>query len=137
MLYIPDRLATKGLAMTTLKLTLPDRLAREAESAGLLKPAVIERLIRAEIRRRRVKQMFVAADRPAAALGSRARNRSARGARQEACECASSLIPTRSSLACCGKVHRAACWMPRVRRRDVSVKRLYRETSLPSSPNIS
>ena len=52
--------------MTTLKLTLPDRLAREAESAGLLKPAVIECLIRAEIRRRRVKQMFVAADRLAA-----------------------------------------------------------------------
>ena len=49
--------------MTSLKVTLSERLARDAESAGLLKPKAIERLIRAEIRRRRVEQMFKAADR--------------------------------------------------------------------------
>jgi post-segregation antitoxin (ccd killing protein) len=49
--------------MTTLKLTLPDRLAREAKAAGLLSPQAIQRLIRAEVRRRRVAKLFDAADR--------------------------------------------------------------------------
>lgn len=52
--------------MTTLKLTLPDRLAREADAAGLLNPNAIKRLLRTEIRRRRVAQLFNAADRLAA-----------------------------------------------------------------------
>lgn len=52
--------------MTLLKLALPDKLAREAEAAGLLKPQAIKRLLRAEIRRRRVNQLFDAADRLAA-----------------------------------------------------------------------
>lgn len=52
--------------MTTLKLTLPERLAREADAAGLLKPNAIKRLLRAEIRRRRVEKLFRAADRLAA-----------------------------------------------------------------------
>ena len=52
--------------MTTLRLTLPDRLAREADAAGLLKPNVIKRLLRTEIRRQRVDKLFRAADRLAA-----------------------------------------------------------------------
>ena len=54
--------------MTTLELTLslPDNLAREAKAAGLLTAEAIERLIREEIRRSRVNQLFEAADRLAA-----------------------------------------------------------------------
>ena len=48
---------------TELKLTLPDNLAREAEASGLLTPEAIEALLREEIRRRRVNQLFSAADR--------------------------------------------------------------------------
>jgi hypothetical protein len=48
------------------KLTLPDQLAREAETLGLLKPEALERLLREEIRRRQVGQLFEAADRLAA-----------------------------------------------------------------------
>ena len=46
-----------------LKLVLPDSLAREAEAGGLLTPESIEALLRAEIRRRRVNGLFMAADR--------------------------------------------------------------------------
>ena len=49
-----------------LKLKLSDSLAREAEAAGLLTPEAIERLVRKEIRRRRVDGLFEAADRLAA-----------------------------------------------------------------------
>ena len=49
-----------------LKLVLPDSLAREAEAGGLLTPESIEALLRAEIRRRRVTRLFMAADRLAA-----------------------------------------------------------------------
>jgi len=45
---------------------LPDHLAREAEANGLLKPEALERLFRDEIRRRRVGELFDAADRLAA-----------------------------------------------------------------------
>jgi hypothetical protein len=48
---------------TELKLTLPDNLAREAEASGLLTPEAIETLLREEIRRRRVSELFSAADR--------------------------------------------------------------------------
>ena len=48
---------------TELKVTLPDSLAREAEASGLLTPQAIEALLREEIRRRRVNQLFSAADR--------------------------------------------------------------------------
>lgn len=48
---------------TELKLTLPDNLAREAEASGLLTPEAIETLLREEIRRRRVDQLFSVADR--------------------------------------------------------------------------
>jgi AraC-like DNA-binding protein len=51
--------------MTTVdfKLSLPDPLRKEAEAAGLLSPKAIERLLREEIRRRRVDNFFAAADR--------------------------------------------------------------------------
>ena len=54
--------------MTTLdfKLSLSDRLRKEAEAAGLLSPKALERLLREEIRRRRVDNLFAAADRLAA-----------------------------------------------------------------------
>lgn len=48
---------------TELKFTLPDSLAREADANGLLKPEAIEALLREEIRRRRVNQLFAAVDR--------------------------------------------------------------------------
>ena len=49
-----------------LTLTLPDSLAREAEASGLLTPQGLEALLRAEVQRRRVGQLFEAADRLAA-----------------------------------------------------------------------
>ena len=54
--------------MTTLELqlVLPDSVAHEAEANGLLNSAAIEALLRAELRRRRVDQLFDAADRLAA-----------------------------------------------------------------------
>lgn len=45
------------------KLSLSDQLRKEAEAAGLLTPKAIERLLREEIKRRRVNKMFNAADR--------------------------------------------------------------------------
>ena len=48
------------------KLTVPDQLAQEAETLGLLKPEALERLLREEVRRRQVGQLFDAADRLAA-----------------------------------------------------------------------
>ena len=47
-------------------LTLPDSLAREAEANGLLTPQGLEALLRSEVQRRRVAQLFEAADRLAA-----------------------------------------------------------------------
>jgi hypothetical protein len=57
--------------MTTVQVSfaLPDQLAREAEANGLLKPEALERLLRDEIRRRRVGQLFDAAGRLAALPG--------------------------------------------------------------------
>jgi hypothetical protein len=58
----------KQVKMTTLdfKLSLSDQLRKEAEAAGLLSPKAIERLLREEIRRRRVDNLFAVADRLAA-----------------------------------------------------------------------
>ena len=44
-----------------IQLALPDALAKEAE--GLLTPQAIERLLRDEVRRRRVDEFFETADR--------------------------------------------------------------------------
>ena len=52
-----------------IKLTLPDGLAREAEAKGLLTPDALERLLRDELRRRRVNQLFEASDRLAEISG--------------------------------------------------------------------
>lgn len=49
-----------------LKLKLPDSLVREAEANGLLTSKAVEALLREEVRRRRVAQLFEAADRSAA-----------------------------------------------------------------------
>ena len=46
-----------------IKVTLPDGLAREAEANGLLTPESIEFLLREELKRRRVRGLFAAADR--------------------------------------------------------------------------
>ena len=55
--------------MTELRLKLPDTLAEEASKAGLLKPKAIEKLLREEIRRRAVNELFGAMDRMAAVEG--------------------------------------------------------------------
>jgi len=47
-------------------ISLPEELASEAQAIGLLEPASMESLLRDEIRRRRVDDLFVAADRLAA-----------------------------------------------------------------------
>ena len=51
------------MSSVEIKLDLPDTLAREAETNGLLKPEAIESLLREEIRRRRVNNLFESADR--------------------------------------------------------------------------
>ena len=51
------------MAGRDIQLTLPDGLAREAEDNGLLTPEALERLLREELRRRRVDRLFEAADR--------------------------------------------------------------------------
>jgi len=54
------------MSSVEIKFNLPDNLAREAETNGLLRPEAIESLLRKEIRRRRVNNLFEAADRLAA-----------------------------------------------------------------------
>jgi hypothetical protein len=51
------------MATVDLKLSLPKQLLKEAEEAGLLNPTSIERLLREEIRRRRVDNFFADVDR--------------------------------------------------------------------------
>lgn len=55
--------------MTEVKVTLPDGLAKEADQAGLLSAREIERLLREEIRRKQVGELFEAMDRMAAVEG--------------------------------------------------------------------
>ena len=54
------------MTMQDVKLKLPESVLKEAAQAGLLKPAEIERLLRQELRRRRVDELFAAADKLAA-----------------------------------------------------------------------
>lgn len=49
-----------------LKLDLSESLALEAKNKGLLDPPAVERMLRAELKRNRVNQLFAAADRLAA-----------------------------------------------------------------------
>ncbi|HEX7184351.1 MAG TPA: hypothetical protein VF756_21160 [Thermoanaerobaculia bacterium] len=46
-----------------IRLSLPDSVAREAKACGLLEPGSLEAMLRSELRRRRVEQLFDAADR--------------------------------------------------------------------------
>lgn len=46
-----------------LKLRLPESLTREAEASGLLTPQGLEALLREEVQRRHISQLFEAADR--------------------------------------------------------------------------
>jgi hypothetical protein len=50
------------MATVNFNLSLPEKLRQEAEKAGLLTPKALERLLREEIRRRRVDGLFAAAD---------------------------------------------------------------------------
>lgn len=52
--------------MTTVQITLPDRLAQEAERAGLLSPESVEKLLREQLKAKRVDELFAAMDRMSA-----------------------------------------------------------------------
>ncbi len=52
--------------MTTLTIDLPDNLVQEAQDAGLLNPEAIETMLRENLRRRGVDELFQAMDRMAA-----------------------------------------------------------------------
>lgn len=54
------------MATRDLRLIVADALAQEVETAGLLTPRALEALLRAELRRRRLDDLFAAADRLAA-----------------------------------------------------------------------
>lgn len=55
--------------MTTVQITLPDQRAQEAHDAGLLTSANIERMLREQLKTRRVDELFTAIDRMAAVDG--------------------------------------------------------------------
>ena len=59
-------MAEKRTVQLELTVTLPASLAREAEAQGLLTSPMLETLLRAEVRRRRVEHLFEAADQLAA-----------------------------------------------------------------------
>ena len=59
-------MAEESIVQLELTLTLPVSLAREAEVQGLLTSPMLEALLRAEVRRRRVAHLFEAADQLAA-----------------------------------------------------------------------
>ena len=48
--------------MTTLTIKVPDNLVKEAQDAGLLTPAAIEAMLRENLRRRAVDELFQATD---------------------------------------------------------------------------
>lgn len=50
----------------TIELELPDQLAEEARNAGLLSPDAIEAMLREQLRKRHVGELFEMADRLAA-----------------------------------------------------------------------
>jgi Arc/MetJ family transcription regulator len=52
--------------MTTLTIDLPDKLAQDAQEAGLLEQEAIEIMLRENLRRRGVDELFQAMDRMAA-----------------------------------------------------------------------
>ena len=62
-------ICTCATPMTELTVTLPDALAKEAAQEGLLTPEAISQMLREEIRRRSVAELFQAMDRMAAVPG--------------------------------------------------------------------
>jgi predicted transcriptional regulator len=52
--------------MTTVTIKLPDELAREAEQAGLLVPESMERILRDQLKAKRVDALFAAMERMSA-----------------------------------------------------------------------
>lgn len=52
--------------LLSLNLDLSESLAQEAKNKGLLEPPAIEHMLRAELKRSRLDQLFAAADRLAA-----------------------------------------------------------------------
>jgi hypothetical protein len=56
-------MAEESTVQLELTLTLPASLVREAEAQGLLTSDMLEVLLRAEVQRRRVMDLFAAADR--------------------------------------------------------------------------
>ena len=52
--------------MTTVEISLPDQLAAEAQEAGLLSSERLEALLREQLRKQRVDELFAAMDRAAA-----------------------------------------------------------------------
>jgi hypothetical protein len=59
-------MAEDNIVQLEVTVTLPDAVAREAEARGVLTAQTLETLIKAEVQRRRVEQLFAAADRLAA-----------------------------------------------------------------------
>lgn len=55
--------------MTTVQIQLPDELAQTAKAAGLLTPQAIEAMLREQLRKQRVDQLFTAMDKMAALPG--------------------------------------------------------------------
>lgn len=53
--------------MTTVQITLPDQLAQEAEQAGLLSSESVEKLLRDQLKSKKIDQLFSAMDRMSAA----------------------------------------------------------------------
>ena len=94
---------------------LPDPLATEARAAGLLTPEAVARMLREEIRRRSVNELFEAMDRMAAVPGEpmtedeiQAEVDAVRAAHRQPRSCGSSLTPTLSSRGCFGRASRPA-----------------------------
>jgi hypothetical protein len=50
------------MSQTTITLQLPDSLVNEASASGLFEPSTIEKLLREELRRRRIDRLFEATD---------------------------------------------------------------------------
>ena len=50
------------MSQTTITLHLPDSLVSEASASGLFEPSTIEKLLREELRRRRIDRLFEASD---------------------------------------------------------------------------
>lgn len=50
------------MSQTTITLQLPDNLVNEASASGLFEPPTIEKLLREELRRRRIDRLFEVSD---------------------------------------------------------------------------